>query len=362
MNRAGTAVTPGGTDAGADTGTDTDAGADAGAGADTDADTDRGLAPAAAVRRELLHGLPWLVWRRHRALLRTGLLITVAGSAAFAYQRIGLMDFLHAKGASAAAGSQVSTDFQNTFGTTFSRDIQVLQLLPVLAGMFLGAPLIAGEQELGTLKLVTTQSASRGRWIAATLGLPLALVVLCTTLLSAAFTWLWSPAHALVSDGNWLESGAFDTTGPVPVATALFLTSCGIALGVLIKRVTAAMAATAVLAVAAGVIWDEKLRPLLGTLRSVSYPFNGDGPSLPAASVRIDDWVSTADGKLYGFGTCTTGDTEACRAKLGIVNRVTQYFDYGQMAGMQWLGAGILLALAAVILALVVWRAHRRPL
>ncbi|WP_336052079.1 ABC transporter permease subunit [Streptomyces sp. CA2R101] len=358
MSRTGTAVTPGGTDPAADTGP----AADAGTGTAADAETGSGPAPVAAVRRGLLHGLPWLVWRRHRALLRTGLLITVAGCATFAYQRIGLMDFLHAKGASAGAGSQVSQEFQSAFGTMFSRDAEFLQLLPLLSGLFLGAPLIAAEQERGTLKLVTTQSASRGRWLAATLGLPLALVVLCTTLLSAAFTWLWSPAHALVADGDWLESGAFDTTGPVPVAMALFLTSCGIGLGMLIRRVTAAMAATAVLSVVASVIWDEKVRALLGTLRSVSYPYDGDGPSLPAAAVRIDDWVSTADGTLYGFGTCTAGDADACRAKLGIVNRVTQYFDYGQMAGMQWLGAGILLALAAVILACAVWRAHRRPL
>ncbi|GAA2339603.1 ABC transporter permease [Streptomyces caniferus] len=318
--------------------------------------------PAGAVRRGLLHGLPWLVWHRHRSLLRIALLITVAGCATFAYQRIGLMDFLHTKGASASAGGPVADEFQNSFGTMLKNDIQFLELLPVLAGMFLGAPLIAGEQERGTVKLVTTQSVSRGRWIAATLGLPLALVALCTTLLSAAFTWLWSPAHALVADGDWLESGAFDTTGPVPVAKTLFLTACGIALGMLIKRVTAAMAATVVLTALVSVVWTEKVRPLLGTLRSVSYPYDGDGPRLPAAAVRIDDWVSTADGKLYGFGTCVHGDAEACRAKLGIVNRVTQYFDYGQMAGMQWLGAGILLALAAVILSFVVWQAHRRPL
>ncbi|MEU8997417.1 ABC transporter permease subunit [Streptomyces caniferus] len=329
-------------------------------GAPVEAAADGG--PAGAVRRGLLHGLPWLVWHRHRSLLRIALLITVAGCATFAYQRIGLMDFLHTKGASSAAGGPTADEFQNSFGTMLKSDIQFLESLPVLAGMFLGAPLIAGEQERGTVKLVTTQSVSRGRWIAATLGLPLALVALCTTLLSAAFTWLWSPAHALVADGDWLESGAFDTTGPVPVAKTLFLTACGIALGMLIKRVTAAMAATVVLTVLVSVVWTEKVRPLLGTLRSVSYPYDGDGPRLPAAAVRIDDWVSTADGKLYGFGTCVHSDAEACRAKLGIVNRVTQYFDYGQMAGMQWLGAGILLALAAVVLACVVWQAHRRPL
>ncbi|MGX7761043.1 ABC transporter permease subunit [Streptomyces angustmyceticus] len=319
-------------------------------------------APAPTVRRGLLHGLPWLVWHRHRALLRTALLITVAGCATFAYQRLGLMDFLHAHGASAPAGGRVATDFQNSFGGMFRKDIQVLELLPVLAGIFLGAPLIAGEQERGTVRLVTTQSVSRGRWIAATLGLPLALVAACSALLSAAFTWLWTPAHALVGDGDWLQSGAFDTTGPVPVAKTLFLAACGIALGVLIRRVTAAMAATLVFTAAFALVWDEKVRPVLGTLRSVSYPYNGDGPRLPPGSVRIDDWVSTADGKLYGFGTCVGGDSGACRAKLGIVNRVTQYFDYGQMAGMQWLGAAILLALAAVVLGCVVWRAQRRPL
>jgi len=319
-------------------------------------------APAPPARRGLLHGLPWLVWHRHRALLRAALLITVAGCATFAYQRLGLMDFLHAHGASAPAGGRVATDFQNSFGAMFDNDIQVLELLPVLAGIFLGAPLIASEQEHGTVKLVTTQSVSRGRWIAATLGLPLALVVVCSALLSAAFTWLWSPAHALVGDGDWMQSGAFDTTGPVPVAKTLFLAACGIALGTLIRRVTAAMAATAVLAAVTALVWGEKVRPALGPLRSVSYPYHGDGPRLPAGSVRIDDWVSTADGRLYGYGTCTTGDTGACRARLGIVNRVTQYFDYGQMAGMQWLGAGILLALAAVVLGCVVWRAQRRPL
>ncbi|MGW7572511.1 ABC transporter permease subunit [Streptomyces sp. NPDC054765] len=320
-------------------------------------------AASAAGRRGPLRGLPWLVWRRHRSLLRIALLITVVGCATFAYQRIGVMDFLHAKGGSASGGDQLLSTFQSSFGTMFDRDTQFLALLSTVSGIFIGAPLIASEQEHGTVRLVTTQSVSRGRWIAAMLGLPLAFVAVCATLLSAAFTWLWTPAHELAMGGNWLEGGAFDSTGPVPVAMVLFLTTCGIALGMLIKRVTAAMGATVVVTMVTLTLWGEQLRPRLGTLRSVSYPFNGDGPKLPAASVRIDDWVSTADGRLYGFSTCVHGgNAEACRAKLGIVNRVTQYFDYGQMAGMQWLGAGILLALAAVVLACVVWQARRRPL
>ncbi|MFB6436879.1 ABC transporter permease [Streptomyces sp. NPDC056411] len=316
----------------------------------------------AAPRRGPLRGLPWLVWRRHRTLLWIALVVTVAGCALFAYQRIGVVDFLHAHGAAPKPGGRAEADFQSLFGPMFSGDLQLVTSLPVLAGIFLGAPLIAGEQEQGTIRLVTTQSVSRARWITAALGLPLTVAAGCAVLLSAAFTWLWSPARNLVGGGDWLQSGAFDGTGPVPVAMTLFLTACGIALGTVIRRVVPAMAATAVFTAVGSVLWTEKIIPRLGTPRSTSYPYDGEGPALPPGSVRIDDWVSTADGRLYGFGTCVDGASDACRARLGIVNRVTQYFDLSQMAGMQWLGAGILLALAAAVLAFVVWRAHRRPL
>ncbi|AWN27715.1 ABC transporter permease [Streptomyces sp. NEAU-S7GS2] len=322
-----------------------------------------GLPHTATGRRGLLHGLPWLVCRRHRTFLRLALLVTVVGCATFAYQRIGVMDFLHTRGTTPDPDGRLANDFQNAYGSVFLSGSQLLEYLPVLIGIFVGAPLIAGEQEHGTIKLVTTQSVSRGRWIAATLALPLAVAVLCTTLLSAVFTWLWTPAHKLAMGSDWLAGGPFDSTGPVPVAKTLFLTACGIAIGMLIKRVVPAIAATAVFTVVTGVLWAEQVRPRLGALRSVTYPYaSDDGPRLPVDAVRVDDWVSTADGTLYGFGTCVNGDAEACRAKLGIVNRVTQYFDYGQMAGMQWRGAGILLALTVVVLAFVVWRAHRRPL
>lgn len=34
----------------------------------------------------------------------------------------------------------MADEFQNSFGTMLKNDIQFLELLPVLAGMFLGAP------------------------------------------------------------------------------------------------------------------------------------------------------------------------------------------------------------------------------
>lgn len=315
----------------------------------------------AAPRRTLLRGLPWLVWRRHRTFLLLVVLATVVGCVTFVCRYPGLTDFLHTHGTAPGAPGSLNNSFENAYGGLFSGGRQLLTYLPVLAGVFLGAPLIAAEQEQRTLTLVSTQSVSRGRWAAATIGLPLAVVALCTALLSAAFTWLWAPAHLLVMNGDWLTSGFFESTGPMPVAWALFLTTCGISLGVLVKRTVPAMAGTLALALVTSVLFD-KLRGRLGTLHSISYPYGTDSPSLPRGAVRVDDWVSTADGRLYGYGTCTTGDTEACRARLGIVHHVAQYLDYGQLAGMQWRGAGILLALTALVLAFVVWRVRRRPL
>ncbi|MFE7610522.1 ABC transporter permease subunit [Streptomyces celluloflavus] len=324
----------------------------------------RGAAPAAAPERRLLRGLPWLVWRRHRTALSIGLLVTLGACALFAYERIGVMDFLDAKGSSPDAKGELLMEFQDKFNSMFSSDTSFLQFVPALVAIFFGAPLIASEQEHGTVKLVATQSTGRGRWIAATLGLPLAIAVLCTVLLTAAFTWLWSPARELAMFGDWLGGGAFESTGPVLVAMTLFLTSCGIAFGMLIKRVVAAMVATAVFSAATSLIWTEKIRVHLGTLRNYTYPFDGEGPVTPRGSIQIDDWLATADGKLFGINTCTSPEAtaDACRAKLGIVNRVIQYLDYPQMAGMQWLGAGILLALTVLVLGFVLWQAHRRPL
>jgi hypothetical protein len=133
------------------------------------------------------------------------------------------------------------------------------------------------------------------------------------------------------------------------------------------------MAATAALALVTTLIWSDQIRGRLATPRSVTYPY-GSNRGTPRDAVQVDFWSATADGKRFDNDTCfgvdpTTGNPDvagaadaACRAKLGIVNRVELYFDYGQMAGMQWLGAGILLALTAVVLAFVVWRARRRPL
>ncbi len=191
-----------------------------------------------------------------------------------------------------------------------------------------------------------------------------AITLLCTAALSAAFTWLWEPAHLQVESGDWLVSGIFEATGPMPTAFALLYLVTGIAIGMLVRRVVTAMALTFVASLVSLYVWDY-VRPALAGLRSFTYPFHDDSGmnQLPEGAVQVDNWISTADGKLFGFGTCVNdAHPDACRAKLGIVNNYVEYFGYDQMRGMQWLGAGILLTLAAAITVFVLWWVRRRPM
>ncbi|MFF9481265.1 ABC transporter permease [Streptomyces sp. NPDC014733] len=309
----------------------------------------------------LLHGLPWLVWRRHRAALTGGIVVTVLVSAYFVYQHFAVVDFVQQYGIQ--PGERASTKFGDEFGRMFRAGAGLLAFLPALIGLFVGAPLIAGEQEHGTIRLVTTQSVSRARWIATTLALPLTVVVVCTTALSLSYRWMWLPAHTLAFNGDWLNGGPFGVTGPMLPAMSLFFTVCGIALGMLLKRMITAMVATVVFMGAFSIAWD-RVTSHLAELRHSFVPL-GHEVSIAVDSINMDSWVATADGKLYGFGTCldsTEAATDACRAKLGITQSVTDYFSFDQMMGMQWRGSAILFALTAAILGFVAWRAHRRPL
>ncbi|MFE7118801.1 ABC transporter permease [Streptomyces sp. NPDC057654] len=313
-------------------------------------------------RPRVLHGMVWLVWRQHRVVFWLAIAAGVIGSAVMIYQRAGVVDFLHhAEQSGKDDGGQ---SFHNRYDSLFKNGAQLLTALPALFGVFLGAPLISADRENGTARLVTTQATGRSRWLATKLGMAAAITLLCTAALSAAFTWLWEPAHLEVENGNWLDTGIFEATGPMPVAFALLLLVTGVAIGMLVRRVVTSMALTFVVALAVQYLWDY-VRPLLAGLRVFTYPYHDDNgiAGLPQGAVQVDNWISTADGKLFGFGTCLNdAHADACRAKLGIVNNYVEYFGYDQMRGMQWLGAGILLAVAAAIAVFVLYWVRRRPM
>ncbi|MFJ8860261.1 ABC transporter permease subunit [Streptomyces sp. NPDC102451] len=316
-----------------------------------------GTPAARTARPRVLRGLTWLVLRQHRTTLICVLALVVLGSLWIVYQRGQLNDLL------AAADRSGKSVPQPAVGESFSRLTSLLTLLPGVLAVFLGAPLIAADQEQGTAQLVTTQSVTRRRWLAAKLGWCLLITLVACSVLSAVFTWWWRPNRSVLPN-LWMDASAFDTTGPVLPALALFLTAAGITIGILLRRVLASMVVTFVFCVAAQTAWGM-YRDLLGTPRTLTYPLDAALPARLDDAYEVDRWVGSADGHLYGWGSCaevTEKATNACIEEKGIVNNVYEYLDYDQMAAMQWTGAGILLAGTVVLTAFALWWASRRPL
>ncbi|WP_406145827.1 ABC transporter permease subunit [Streptomyces sp. NBC_01012] len=319
--------------------------------------TDPPAPTARSTRPRILRGLTWLVLRQHRATLICVLALTALGTLWIVYQRAQLNDVL------AAAGWPEKSPPLPVVGESYSRLTALLTLLPGVLAVFLGAPLIAADQEQGTVQLVTTQSVTRRRWLVAKLGWCLLITLVSCSVLSAVFTWWWRPHHALLSS-SWMDASAFDTTGPVLPALGLFLTAAGFTIGILLRRVLASMVVTFVFCVVTQTAWGM-YRTLLGTTRTFTYPLDSPLPARFDDAYEVDRWVGSADGHLYGWGSCaeaTEKATDACIKEKGIVNDVFEYLDYDQMVTMQWTGAALLLAGTAILTAFALWWATRRPL
>ncbi|MFJ4772865.1 ABC transporter permease [Streptomyces uncialis] len=316
----------------------------------TAAPSDRTAAPA----RSLLRGTSWVVWRRNRTMLLLLTGVTALFTAYCVYLHGMLADFLESPQAAAKVG-QLLPQQEESMGTAFL----LLAFLPAVLGVFLGAPLIAAEQEHNTLRLITTQSVARLRVVMTMLAVPLLVVAVSTTLMSVAFTWVWRSVDTRYSNGDWWTSDVIVTTGPVPVALALFATSFGILAGAVLRRSVAAMGVTFVVLVMGALSVKERVTALFVTPHHLAYPLGNDAPELKPGDVQIDNWVGSADGTLHGWGTCvlpTEAESAACVKERGIVNDVIEYVKLDQLPGIQWSMTAVLLATtAAMLVATVLW-------
>ncbi|MEU8777660.1 ABC transporter permease [Streptomyces sp. NPDC048606] len=313
----------------------------------------------------LPRGLAWLVLRQHRTALLVCAAAVLLGSAWMVYQRGAMLDSLRAAGWN-GSWNGTSTELRdgnlaNRIQNTINSYGSSLDSLPLLLGAFLGAPLISSDQERGTVRLVTTQSVSRGRWLCWKVGFALTLAALTVLPLGLVYGWFWRSAGPFAPH-DWLSGGLFAATGPMPVAQALFHTALGITVGALLRRTVPAMALTLFTSYAVSLV-AEVYRDRAGTPRRIAFPLEGAQPAFLDHVVQVDQWIGTASGKLYGWGTCVHEPSpEACRASLGIVNSVWDYYERGQMAGLQWTWAALYLTVAAALIAGLLWRSRRAPL
>ncbi|MFZ0252043.1 MAG: hypothetical protein WAL61_19025 [Acidimicrobiales bacterium] len=168
-----------------------------------------------------------------------------------------------------AAAARCPTDNGNGPGcinpvATTDAKLQVLALglvlvVPVLIGMFWGAPLVARELESGTFRLAWTQSVSRLRWLLVKLGLVGVASAVVAGTLSLMVTWWFSPIDKVTA--NRFSPAAFGMHGFVPASYALFAFALGAVTGLLFRRTLPAMAVTLAGFVVARVAVAEWIRP-----------------------------------------------------------------------------------------------------
>ncbi|MGK5637373.1 ABC transporter permease [Streptomyces sp. URMC 126] len=321
-------------------------------------------------RRDRLRprGFVWLVLRQHRATLITlaGLLLLYLGQLAL----LGLMlrhnadvrtlrDLCADGGPECAERWSPAADFQAGYGDALHFNGLVVQYVPLLAGLFTAGPMVARELESGTWRLAWTQSGTPACWLAAKLAVPVVLVLVGVSLMSALYTWCWTAVPPELLPGQrWYDS--FGMLGPVPVAGAL----CGVALGALAALVTRRTVAAMVLTL----VGYGLVRFALGFVRPYLWP-RTRAVSLSMPGYPSDGtWVLgrgllTRSGESLPDDVCGIGvSPERC---LAAHDADRWYLDLHSPAHhwpLAWLEAGILTALAALAAwAAVRWVRHSVP-
>lgn len=319
---------------------------------------------AGTTRRPHLSGMTWLVWRQHRAAFWTILGLTVLAVAWMVYQRGQMTDLLDSHNYPAKSITDIGEAFW-PYTDALSTASTAVMALPVLLGVFIGAPLLAGDLENGTAKLVAAQSMSRTRWLATKLALTGLVVLVSTVALSAVFGWWWTPVKRDGTVLDWTTS-AFDTTGPVPVALTLISVFGGVAIGVVLRRTLMAMVVTFGFTIVVQIIWSH-FRLSLGNIVTVTTDKgvgeNDPYPSIPDASYQLDQSFLTGRGDLLGWGTCSNAEEaaqDACLRKADVVGWSVDYLPMSQMNGMQWFGASVVFALTAAVVAFLFFWGRKR--
>ena len=208
--------------------------------------------------------MAWVTWRQHwsQAVGALGLLVALAVAAVLTHLPIASAFDHDSLSACLPPAARTGCDiivphFESQFGGLVTAT-RVMAVLPALAGLFVGAPLIARELEYGTYRFAWTQGVSRRRWLLSKTALLAAGTVVAAGVASLVVMWWRAPFDTL--EGRIGPSG-FDIEGIVVPAYALFALALGVLAGLVFRRTVAAMTATLVAFGATRFLVSEFIRP-----------------------------------------------------------------------------------------------------
>ena len=306
----------------------------------------------------------FLVWRLHRnqvyfataALAVLAVVLLVTGTVMADDYRNSL-----ASCAAAHCGDLVSSSLFRGDGAIIDL-VDLTLVVPLLFGLFWGAPLLSKEFEDGTHNLAWTQGVSRRHWLRVNIGWSLVAAALWGAALAALVSYWRFPENALNS-----RFQAFDIQGIVPVAYALFAVALGIAVGSVLRRVLPSLAVTLALFVGLRALIGVYLRPHLMAPITKLFPPVGPTSSPPGAWVLSTSFV---DGRGQDLGNgfpineipadCRgallkgNGVNDQCFASHGFHQLVTYQPD-SRFWAFQGMEAGIFVVLALALVGFTWW-------
>jgi hypothetical protein len=301
----------------------------------------------------------WLAWRQQRALVLTAAAVLAVAVLTAVRSRTGMVsDLGSGRFDHCDPGPLYCTGGD---GMPLLLDVQPLEVLgwfnaalPVLIGMFWGAPLLGRDRELGTHRMVLSQGISRAGWFTGRLALAAASTVAVSGLLALLFTWWWRPAADRSYGIFWYGAAALSGSGPRTVAAALFGLAAGTLAGLLVRRVMSGMALTLLVtaAVAGFLEWAHKARLFVPPH---VYVTAGAGPKVPMGG----KWSAghygmiTASGRREGIDNCpfpSSPELERCMSQHGYVSRFYEANPVSDYWTFQWTDTALLGGLTVVLL------------
>jgi len=209
----------------------------------------------------------WLTWRQFRAsaLAVFGVVGAVAAALASTGPKL-YREYADLMDLCGRPPSECYDDFFFSRVGVHSGLILFVVALPVVVGVFWGAPLISREFETGTQDLVWQQSVPRRRWLAVKLGITGLAAIGAAALAVFPVSWWSRPLDVTAILGlDRMSPIVFDARGYVVLGHTAFAFALGAAAGLLIRRAVPAMAVTFAVFVAAQIVMPAMIRPHLVT-------------------------------------------------------------------------------------------------
>lgn len=317
--------------------------------------------------------MTWVAYRQQRVQLLASLVLIGVVAAVLVYFRFDALGYLREHGIEGCervddgrCGSAAMSAFVSEYHAYASSAIPlVLLCLPVLLGMFAGAPLFAREFERGTQVFALTQSVGRLRWWLTKLvvaGLP---VVLAMILLGLVNVWAMEPLRAVVH-GRMTTPG-LEIQGLVLAGYTALAFALGVTASLVSKNTVVAMAATigvylVLLVSVANVARPHYQSPVerRGTVADAAVIGSRSGRGLvPDDAWWVGSRYFDATGAAVTFdpSSCREADgtIEPCLRRQGVAVVSAQYHPDSHFWPFQLMESGLVLLLGAILIGVSGW-------